>query len=338
MTTATQSNVGQIGIAIQTGEGTAAGTATYAHPVLSGLPKPVQTTNDIQVSASSGDLVQGIYKSSQSWEADLNFWVTPQGIGSWLRGIMQGTASVSGTSDPYTHTFVNYPTGSEFVTLFSTHPGGVYRKFADGTINELTFSWDAGEPLKCNAKAVGYTPTDLGSVYTVTTTESFATTGSWFTPIGATFKYDVAATPAATSNTTIKGGSISITRDAELINTNSLNPSGRALGLFRVGLSLDMLFADYTAFKSTFYGGTSGTATSATIVTGAFQATFAQGPTTSANRTLDFALQNVALTVPDPPDVDPAGGALMVPVAGVTFKPPSGEIITTTLKSAAASY
>lgn len=99
-----------------------------------------------------------------------------------------------------------------------------------------------------------------------------------------------------------------------------------------------MLFADTTIFKSTFYGSTSGTATSATIVYGSLDFTFQVGPATNANRTLQVAIPNIALRVPDPPDVDPSGGPVMLDVVGVCDKPSSGEMITVTLKSSPATY
>lgn len=335
MATLTRASVGELGIALQSAEGTGLGTAAFAHPLVSGLPRPVETTDEIEVSVSSGDLIPGLYKKEQHWEMDATFWATPRATGAWVKAML-GAISTSGGGDPYTHSLTNGT--PPFITAFATAPGGVYRKFVDGTISELTFTFAKGEPLMLGVKAQGYTPSTLGTAYTSTVTEPIATSGNWFTMIGATTKFDLDATPAASTVTTVEGGSITLSREVELHQATALNPSNRELGRFRVAVALDTVFTNYNAYAETYYGGTAGTSSSATVVAGAVNIAFAQGPTSSANRTLTIDVPNVALRVPDVPDVDPSGKALMVPLAGMTYKPSSGEIVTVTLKSQDSTY
>lgn len=336
MTTVEIGSKASIGIALQSAEGTGMGTAAFSHPLVSGLPKPVETINDMGITELSTNLVPGIYKSEQHWEADLSWWATPRATGVWLKAILS-SLSTSGAGDPYTHTFTPAASPS-FATLFATAPGTAYRKFVDGTIAEFNFNFQAGEPLICNAKLQGYTPSDLSGAYDSTVTEAIASSGSWFSMVGATLKVDNASTPASTTVATIKSGTISLSRDLELHQTDGFNPEHRSVGKFRVGLSLELIYSNYQLFKATHYGSTTGTDSSALPVFGSVDFTFAQAPTSSANRTLQLQMPNVALRVPEPPDADPSGGPVMVSVAGMTAKPSSGEIFTAILKSSDSTY
>lgn len=340
MTTASRANEGEIGIALQSAEGTLAANPTFAQPLYSGLPKPAETFNEIDVTDTSGLLVPGHFKTEQHWEMDLNIPVLPIGIGAYINAILPAL-STSGTANPYTHTFT--PTAGTatppFVTMFARNPGTAYRKFGDGTVSELTFNFTHGDMLKANVKAMGYTPYDLAAAYTAGTTEAVDSDGSYYTMIGGTFKLDHASTPASTTVATVSSGALSIAREVRLIQTDGFTPEHRDLGRFRVAASLDLLYANYELYKATFFGSTSGTASSQTVVYGSLDFTFAVGPSTSANTTLQVQVPNIALRVTDPPDVDPgAGGPVMLSVAGVTAKPASGEIVTAILKSSASDY
>lgn len=336
MTTLSLGSQAIVGLAAQSAEGTGLGTAAFSHPLISGLPKPVESIADIGVTELSTALVPGLYKSEQHWEADLSWWATPRATGTWLKAAL-GSLSTSGGSDPYTHTFTNAASPS-FLTMFATAPGTAYRKFIDGTVQEFNFTFEAGQPLRLNAKVQGYTPADLSGSYTSTVTETIGSSGNWFTMIGATILLDSDATPASTAVATVKGGTISLTRNVELHQTDGFNPEHRSLGQFRVGVSLDVIYSSYALFKATHYGSTSGTASSAVPVFGSVDITFAQGPTASSDRTLQVQVPNVALRVPDPPDADPSGGPVMLSVAGMTAKPSSGEIVTVKLKSSDSTY
>lgn len=337
MSTTTIASKGEIGIDLQSAEGSVGGTAEFAHPLISGLPNPVESVVEADISELSTDLVPAIYKTEQHWEMDATFWATPRATGPWIK-TMLGSLSTSGGGDPYTHTMTAGTVAPPFYTVFASHPGARYAKYSDGTTQELNFQFAAGEPLKLNVKAMGYTPLDLAATYTSTVTESISNSGSWFSMIGGTFKLDHASTPASTTVATVRSGTISITRDLELVQTDGLNPEHRSLGKFKVGVSLELLWANYELFKATHYGSTSGTGSSAVPVFGSLDFTFAQAPTASANRTLQVQVPNVALRVPDPADVDPSGGPILTSVVGMTTKPSSGDIVTAILKSSDSTF
>lgn len=335
MTTASRQNEGLLGIAQQTAEGTAKGTATYAHTLYGGLPRPVRADNEMEV-ASTGQHVPGIFATEQHWEMDATFPGLPISLGQWLLAAF-GTLSTSGAGDPYTHTFTPAATPG-FITAFGRTPGSLYRKFADGTVNELSFNFEAGQPLRVNAKAMGYTPTDLAVAWTATTTEAYDTDGEYLTMIGSTLKMDIGATPASTTVATIQSGTITVTRDLSLIQTDGFEPEHRSLGLFKVGVSVHALWVDATAFKATYYGSTSGTASSPVQPVSSLDLTFAVGPTTNANHSLQLQVPKVKLAVPEPPDVDPAAGPTFVDLAGMVFAETGDTIITAKLKSSVSTY
>lgn len=335
MTTASRANEGLLGIAIQSAEGSAAGTATYNHTLYSGLPRPVRADAEMEV-ASTSMYVPGMFTSRQHWEANPTFPVLPQSIGTWLRA-MFGTVSSTG-SGTVTHTFTP-ATSPPFVTLWGQNPGTAYRKFADGTVNELAISFEAGQPLRAQANVQGYTPSDLAAAWSVTTSEAFDTDGQFFTYIGATMKLDDDATPAATTVGTIRSGVLTISRvPFELIQTDGLEPEHRSLGLFKAAFSLQMLFANYETFKATYFGSVAGTTSSAVLTEGAIDFLFGVAPTAApTNRSLELVVPTARIAVPDPPDVDTGAGPVMLNVVGTTWKG-SSDLITGTLVNAVTSY
>lgn len=339
MSTVSRSNEGELGIALQSAEGSAAANPQYAGPVYSGIPKPTQDTKEIEVSSTSAQVL-GLYKTNVHWEMDSTFPAQPAGLGMWLKALLP-SLSTSGTTN-YTHTFTIGTSAPSFVTLFSEVPGGAYRKFADGTVSDLALQFEPGEMVKVNAKAMGYTPSDLASAYSkstpnTTVTESMATAGPWFTFVGATVTFDEdSQTPVA--HTEVQSGTLTLSRTVGLEQTNAITPSHRNVSWFRTGCSLDVIWQDYQAFKATYYGAVAGTTPSALVVQGIVDITFAVGPTANANQTLEVQLKNVALLVNDPPDPNPNGDTLKMTLVGTSSAPTSGELVTVTLKNQQASY
>lgn len=337
MTIATRASEGQIAFAVQTAEGTPTATPKYSHPIVSGFPKPVEDIQEWEHTVTD-DLIPGLYKTQQWWTMDTTFVSLPKSIATWARAAL-GAAADSGASD-YTHTITQSAT-PPFITVYATVPGTKYRKFYDGTISEFSLIFEAGKPLMVNVKAAGYVPADLASVYTTATNvETIGNSGPWHTFIGSTLLRDLDATPGATGVADIVSGVITFTRELELIQTTALNPSISSYGRFRVSGSLDTIWNTtdvYKAFKATYYGSTTGTASSATVVMGALDFLFPTGPATDSTKTLQVQVPNVSLRCPDPPDADPSGGPLHVNLTLLSAKPSSGSIATIVSKNQVAT-
>lgn len=338
MTTATRASEGEIAFGVQAGEGTALSTPKFSHPIISGFPRPVEDIQEFEHTVTD-DLIPGLYKTQQWWEMDSTFYSLPSAAATWLYAILGANAD-TGAGDPYTHTITQDST-PPFLTVYATVPGTKYRKFYDGTVNELSLVFEAGKPLIINVKMSGYFPADLSGAYTTATNVvTIGNSGPWHTFIGSTLLLDYDATPAASAGPAITGGTITFSREASLIQTTAFNPSVTSYGRFRVSGSINTVWdstAAYKAFKATYYGSTTGTTSSQSVVMGALDLTFPSGPATNAGRTLQVQVQNASIRVPDPPDADPSGGPLTMTHTLLTAKPASGSIATVVAKNSIAT-
>ena len=333
MTVVQSAAIAQAGIAKQSAEGTGATNPTYAHPVYAGLPGPAQATTRFNVTDVDNQY-PGLVKTDAHWEADIVVPGFPASAGAYIVGLLP-TDTKTGASDPYTHTFT--PVGNDyFQTLFARRPGDLYEKFVDGLIAELRMEMSADEPLKLGLRALGKTVTVLGSAYTPVTVEKYTATGEYFTPLGGTLKLDVATTPATTTVTNIVGGTIRIARQTDLVNTcENLTPGLISRGRMEVGVALDTVWQNFDAYRATFFGSTSGTTLSSTIVMGSIDFTFACNG--NSNHSLQVKVPNVALLVPEPPQPDPSGAPFKVAIDGVAVQPAAGSIVEVVLKNAVST-
>lgn len=335
MPTAARGNDAEFGIALQSAEGSAAANPQYAHPLVSGLVKPVRVENEIEVSGTS-DQVTGIWTSLQHGEANPSFHVLPQSLGYHLLAMLP-VDGVTGVSD-YVHTFTKGTAAQPWVTLFSRAPGTPsYRKLSDATCQQLVFTFAAGQILMVQANYLGFTPTQLASAYTAVATEAITTTGSsYLTYVGATVDLDLAATPATTDAHNILSGTITLEREVELEQTDSVEPEYRDVGRFRIGVTLDTKWASEDAFRNTFYGSTTGTASSLDNPTGSFRVLFPSAPTSDADVSLDISLPAIRWRVPEPQDVDVSGGAVTLALTGTGVN--AAVPVSIVLKNQVATY
>ncbi len=336
MPAAINSSVAEFAFAKNTGgaEGSIPANPTYAVPVFSGLPAPTHNIQPIEVTDTT-NVQPMVWKTDEHWEADVTLPGFPASLPALVKGILS-SESITGAADPYTHTNTNSTAADPFYTFWSRRPGPLYEKFADGLISELTLSFDDENPVQVSINAMGKNPSVLGSTYTATTTEVLSPTSEFFTPVGATLKLDVAATPATTTVTNLRSGSITFRRDVELLGAvESITPGFVYVGKLEVMVALDAVWTNYDAYRATFYGATAGTAASATIVSGSIDFTFPS--TNSATHTLQIQVPSVALMVNDAPQPDASGGPFTFSIDGMGLRPASGSIATVVTKNAVAT-
>lgn len=322
----------EFGIAKQSAEGTAAANPAYAMPVFEGLPRPVQSVEMLQVTSTTLEQV-GVYKTDQHWEANVVVPGFPASLGTILKGLFP-TDTSTGSGDPYTHTFSISGTTPWF-TLFSRRPGDLYEKFTDGLLQEVTFEFSKDSPLRVGTTYMGKTSEILGSAYTAAATEVVSSTSEWFTPIGGTFKMDIDSdTPVAVDN--IATGTVRFSRNTDPEPTaSSLSPSYFNRGVFEVGVSLDLIWKDYSAYRASYFGSVTGSTFSSDVVVGSVELEFAANY--SDDHTLKIVLPSVALLVPEAPQPDAGGGAVRISIDGMGVKPASGSLATVVLKNAVST-
>lgn len=320
----------EFAIAKQSAEGTGATNPEYAMPVFEGLPRPVQSIE--QVAVTDVDLMPQYMKVDEHFEANLVVPGLPQGLGRIIK-FMFPTDTKTGAGDPYTHTFTIAGT-EEWATLFSRRPGGaspLYEKFVDGRITELSFSFAKDTPLRVGANFVGKTPSVLASAYTSTTTEKFNSAGEYLRSAGGTLKFDEDSSTENT-HTNILSGTLRIARPVEFEPiASSINPSHAYAGLYTFGVALELMWENYEAYRATYFGGVSGTDVSETIVWGSLDFTFAMYSNT--NHSLQIEMDKVAFIVPEAPAPDAGGGPFHMSVDGFAIDPVSTEPCTIKLKN-----
>lgn len=322
----------EFGIAKQTAEGSAASEPTYAMPVFEGLPRPVQSVEMLRVTSTTLEQV-GVYKTDQHWEANMVVPGFPASVGAIVKGLFP-TDTKTGASDPYSHSFSISGT-TPWYTLFSRRPGGLYEKFSDGLLQELSFEFSKDSPLRVGAVYMGKTSEVLGSAYTATTTEVMSSGSEWLTPIGGTFKLSADDdSPVTVDN--VATGTIRFSRNTDAEPTaSSLSPNYFNRGVFEVGVSLDLVWKDYDLYKASYFGSTTGTTFEKEIVTGSLEFTFACNG--SDTHTLKVTCPSVALLIPEAPMPDAQGGAVRLSVDGMGVKPESGSLATITLTNAVSA-
>ena len=325
--------VAEFGIAKQSSEGSAVANPTYAMPVFEGLPRPVQNVEPIQVT-DTAVTTPLVWKTDAHWEAQVTVPGFADSVGNLIKSVLP-TDTKTGAGDPYTHAFTAAGTDS-FFTLFSRRPGDLYEQFVDGVGSELAVTFNETEPVKVQGTFMGKTISVLGSAYTAGTTNAMSNTTEWLTPIGATLKLDVAATPATTTVTNITSGTVTVRRSVELLQAvETITPNFVHKGPYEVGVALDLVFDNYNLYRATFYGATGGSALSSTIVEGSINFKFLMHG--NATHYLEILVPKVALLVPEAPQPDAAGGPYRVSVDGIGLRPTAGSIITMNLLNAVAT-
>jgi hypothetical protein len=163
-------------------------------------------------------------------------------------------------------------------------------------------------------------------------------------PAGATLKLDLDVTPAVTTLNNLAGATITLTRPVSIEPTSdSLIPVFLARGIFNVAVALDLVWKDYNAYKSSYFGSKTaapGTIPQQNLVSGSldFLWNFVLGPNAtvpSQAHSLELGIPQVTFLMPKAPEPDVTGKAIHLALDGMVTKPAAGasSIITATLKN-----
>jgi hypothetical protein len=330
MPVASASNNWVIGIDKQTSEGTIATTSDYTIPVFSGRPQPVQTINRVEVT-DAASVVGDPYKAGdEHWTADLVFPGFAAPLGTFLVS-MWPTDTVTGAG-PYTHTFSGLGNSTAWFSLYSDPlSGALDETFEDGKCTGITFSNDAsGGPLRVGVQMIGKRPT----VAAWTAGGSASLNDGYFQAKGATLKYEVDnATPATETN--VQDFAISVTRPGTPVPTaDSTSVSIISQGRVEPTFTMTLVYDDWDAYRATFYGAAAGSTPSLTIVEGSVEMNWIH--TVQGGWSFKITIPSAVLAA-SPPQPDPSGSPLLVPITGYATTPGSGSHIQPVLINAVSS-
>lgn len=321
----------EVGWGIQPAEGSPAANPTYLLASLwGGLPEPTQRVDAISAGASFGT-VQEVRKYAEYWQADLELPAFALSTGTLLKAMLP-TENVTG-SDPYAHAFTVAAT-KRWLTMFSRRPGGMYERYDDGRVESVGFAFTSGEPVVLEATLMGKTPQRLGSAYTPATTERMDRTTPWLHYAGSTMLWDEDDdTPTGDISPLAESGRVRIQRGLTAV---PLADTGGLLGFrqnpYEVLLELEMVWANYDAYRASYYGGAGGNTPSPTVIYGSVDFLFVAPQ--AANRTLRLLVPRMAFHVTPP---QPGLGVAVLNIAGDAAWPSSGTLVTGTLTNGLAT-
>lgn len=319
----------EVGWALQGSKGSPAPDPDYVIDGLSGgLPEPAQHVGEVEPAAPL-NVTQRLRKGAVYWVAQLTLPTFPLSLGPLVKALLP-QESVSG-SGPYDHVFV--PDENEvWLSIFTRRPGGLYERFSDGLVESITFDCASGQPVSSVVVTQGLVPEVLGSAYTPGTTQS-VTSGAWVHYLGGTLLLDVDATPATTDlSATIEAATVRINRPLALVSTaDSHVPQGFRRGPYSLDLSFRLTWQDYGAYRASYFGSTSGSSASASIVYGSIDLTFL-GYVSGGTRHLRLQVPRAALLVRGAPQPEPRG-SLDLLIEGKAVRPNSGAMVSVTLRN-----
>jgi hypothetical protein len=320
----------QIGLAKQTNETTIATVATYEFPVFSGRPQPVQDIDRVAVTDNASIIGDPYKKSGEHWEATIEHPAFANVLGLELVSLWP-TDTTTGAG-PYTHTFSALGGTQPWIAAYSTAPS-LAETFEAGLCSGIAFAvTEEGGPMRVTYKMVGKKPTV--AAHTITTSANLV--DGYFTATGATLKFEEDnATPATQTN--IRAATVSIDRNAEALATaDGVSVAYMSQGRVEPNFTMTLIYANWDAYRATFYGAAAGSAPSVTIVKGSVELNYVH--TVQAGWSFKLTIPS-AVMVAEPPQPDPGGGPLLVQVAGYATKPGSGDhVVPVLVNSVAAAY
>ena len=316
----------------QTAEGTALTTPKFEIPMGGGFAGPERSTAELPWTNETQDAV-GSYVERHGGVVDMTLPVLPVSCVGLFEAVL-GSRATSGVG-PYTHALTPSDT-LPFSTFHYAQPGGNYWQVADVKVGSAELSWSPGAPLELAISGNGKTVTRAGSKWTTATLAEAV--DPFFTYIGATMKFDAGVTPATTTVRNIAGGSISINRNLDPIQTDAINYQYMGENKRDIEVSLDdVVFENNDLINTIFTGTTSGTTMAGTVTYGSCEFLFlGSDQAAQATRSLKVTLNRVLWTIDQVPSADPGGATLRYTVTGAASKPSSGASITVTVINGSA--
>ena len=283
--------------------------------------------------------IQGdVAKGPTYWTAEAEFPAFGDSLGRFLQS-MWVTDTTTGAG-PYTHTYSGLGGTQPWVALYSEWPsaGAFEQTFGKGQATGMTFSATADEnPLRISYRATGQEPSV--ATYSVTTADDLS--DGYFTLRSATANieadFDTPNANPTVAITNVTAVSIDVDRPATpVLAADGVNVRYIGAGKVVPSGTMTMVWADWDAYRASYFGSVGGSTASATVVTGALDLNFKH--TSQATWSFELYVPAVQFRVA-PPTPDPAGGPLTLEVTLNIQTPTTGSHVQPILiNSTSASY
>lgn len=321
-----QSALAQVGVAKQSGKGSAAAAPTYGHGITNGAVMTMEVSQDVEEQTSGARASKAVNRNSVIPGMDLTCRAHPKVVGLYAYAAM-GAVSTSGTG-PYVHA-VTLADSLPYLSAWGKLGSSIY-KVQDFKVDSLGFTWSAAEALEMKVSGMG-TIADFAASFSPTNDLSIGTDAKYFRASSGTFKLDVDSATPATAN--ITAGDVTIANNlSTIIASGSVSPADVFEGRQDVECSFDVVVENLDDWRTIVTGTSSGTTASAEPIYGSFEVEFTNG-----TDKLKLAATKVAFLC-DFPDADPAGGPVTLTFSGIAVRPDSGSIITLTVTNGVTSY
>jgi hypothetical protein len=311
------------GVDKQTNEATVATAADYSLPVYESTIEIVEATNVVEITDASS--IEGDpYKGPQSWQANLGFPMYAASSGRFLQGLWP-TDNITG-SDPYTHTYSGLGGTQSFHSVYAEWPGAGPNEHIFGKGLCTRTAWvatETGGPLRMEVSYVGQEAMDLD--WTVGTADGLANGYFQLQASGAKIELDIDtpnSNPSAQPED-IRNFNFAVNRPVtpEPV-VDSFSVSSLSQGKVSFEGSMDWLFSSWDVVNTTYFGGTTGTSASSTIVYGALELTAKHSVNANWLFTLYIPKVRFRAGYPTP---NPDGSALVIPITMHVADPTSGD-------------
>lgn len=325
---ALQSAIAKVGVAKQTGKGSAASAPEYGHGVTDGSVLNVDVQQDLDDLTSGSRTSAGVIRTGVMSGQEFTTRAFPGSVGLYLYGAL-GAKAVTGTAPgPYTHVLTPGSGDLPYLTVFGTLDSNIY-SVRDFKVDEIGFSFDGTSPVEMNVTGMG-TVLGFPVAFTPVTDE---TSVAYLRTAGGTFSVDVDGGSGTAATSRITSGSITMSNNLDPIMLSaSIVPDDVFPGRLEVSCSFDIVPDDLNLWRTIVTGSSGGTTASGSPVYGSFSVQFTDG-----TNTLTLAATKVAFTT-EFPAADPAGGAVTLTLEGIAVQPSGGSSITATLVNSVASY
>ncbi len=318
--------IASVGVAKQTDKATIPANPDYWHGVSSGAMASVELTDEV------ADVTTGLgapalaYRTEAGLPTGFSTLTFDKAVGVYLLGAL-GDVTTTGVSAPYTHVF-EMASDTPYLAFFSELDAWRQRN-GQSKIDELVFEWDGPKPLRMSVMAQGCAFSIPAEITAPIPDEML---GTFFTPVGGTFKASVSgATPAVAQ---VLSGKITLSRSLVVDHfSGAITPGEVSPSALSVPIELNIRVADWVAWRTIVTGATDGTTIGGLPVYGSCETVF-----TSGTNSLTFEAARVKMTAA-PVEADPAGGPVELQlrgdcmVSGAAVSP-----ITATLTNGVTAY
>ena len=318
-----QSAIAQVGVSKQSGKGSVAASATYAHGVTGGSVMTVEIAQELEERTSGVRIAPAVNRTGVMPGIDFTGRAHPKSVGLWLYGAL-GSISTSGSAS-YTHTIT---VGSDlpYLTTFGKLGSNIY-SVRDLKVDALGFSFDQANPVEMSVSGMG-TVVGYPGAFNIVNDDSLA---AYYTAAAGTFKLDTDTDTPLTAS--ITAGEINIANALETIMlSGSISPDDVFPGRHEAEVSFDVIVENLDEWRTLVTGTSSGSSAQASPVYGSFEITF-----TSGTNSLRLAASKCAFTT-EFPEANPGGGPVSLTLAGLVTQTAAGAGLTATVINDVATY